>query len=992
MRIILSEILFLLFLFLGYTTKQNAVHAEISANKYLFTEGEKPTKKTPFNEVEKFPWADSVLASLSLEEKLGQLFMVAAYSNKDASHEAELKSLIKNQNLGGLIFFQGGPGRQAHMCNRLQAASKIPMLIGMDAEWGLDMRLDSTIGYPREMTLGALSDQDLIYQMGAQVAQQCKDMGVHVNFAPVIDVNNNPNNPVINSRAFGEDVERVTNGGLQYMKGMQDNGVMACAKHFPGHGDTDSDSHKTLPIVNHTKERLNALELVPFKKLFNKGVASVMVAHLYIPKLDNTPNRASTLSPEIVTKLLKEELNYKGLIFTDALNMNGVAKYYGPGEVDALAFAAGNDVLLFAEDVPKAISLIKTEIDSGNIAIERVNESCLKILQYKEWCGLNKYKPINTKGLYERLNKSSYTLLNKQLKANAITVAKDNGLLPLNTQTKRTALIDVGGNTQSVFAQNIAAYGSIDILPLSSDGTKLPTFMQALDIYDQIIISVTETNNSVRRNFGLANDDVAFINKLAKRKDIVLMHFGNPYALSKINSNALQAIVVGYQDDETTQQVGAEAIMGKRLLSGILPVSISQFLPAGTQIIKRPNTDVFYDENLAMADSKAWQKVDSLIDLGLAKKAYPGCQVLALKNGKIIYERNVGRFTYDENSPKVTPASIYDLASLTKVLSTTLSAMKLYDDGKLELTKTFGDYLSWLPAESAVAKVKIQDAMLHQSGLPGWIPFYKEINEHPEWEGYLVSKTQTDAFSIPVSAHYFASPSLRDTLFKRIADVSLGRKEYKYSDLGFYLLKEVIETITNTPINKFVADNFYRKMSLGTLGYLPLERYTVDEIAPTEYDTYWRNELVHGYVHDQGAALLGGVGGHAGLFGNAIDVAAIMQMLLNGGTFAGETLLKSSTIKLFTQTVEKPSENRRGLGFDKPVRDGGPGPTFKGISFKSFGHSGFTGTLAWADPETEIVYVFLSNRVYPTAENKKLIKMNLRSDIHETLYRVLQGK
>jgi len=993
MRIILSELLILFFLFAGYATKQNTVHAENTLQVRKEFPVQKAPNKKPFSQYKSFPWADSVLASLSLDQKLGQLFMVAAYSNKDQAHEDFLKNLITEYHLGGLIYFQGGPGRQALMCNRLQAAASVPLLIGMDAEWGLDMRLDSTIGYPRQMTLGAVQDQALLYQMGEQLAQQCKDLGVHVNFAPVIDVNNNPKNPVINSRSFGENVERVTEGGLQYMLGMQHNGVMACAKHFPGHGDTDSDSHKTLPIVNKSRENLDALELIPFKKLFKEDVASVMVAHLYIPKLDNTANQASTLSEEIVSNLLKEELGFKGLIFTDALNMKGVSKYYEPGVVDAKAFLAGNDVLLFSEDVPKAIEIIKAEIELGNISLERVDESCRKILRYKEWCGLDAYKPISTKNLYKRLNKPAYQILDKQLRANAISVLRNEDMLPFTIASKKTALVDVTANSGSMFSKTLRSFSAVEELPLSVDSKNLSEFWQLIDKYDQFVISVTETNNSVRKNFGLSSENIAFINKLASRKDVFLVHFGNPYALSQINSDKLKGIIVAYQDDEVTQKTCAEGMVGKRMLSGILPVSINEFLPAGTQIIKRPNSDIYYDDDALLADSKMWQKVDSLVDLGVEKMAYPGCQVLALKNGKILYERNVGRYTYDKSSPSVNASSVYDLASLTKVLSTTISVMKLYDEGKLDINATFGTYLSWLPKNSEVAQIKLKDALLHQAGLPGWIPFYKEIKEHPEWQGVLVSEHQSAETPVAVSAHYFAAESMRDTLFKRIANIKLSqRKEYKYSDIGFYLLKETVEAISKQGINTFVAERFYTPMGLGTIGYLPLERFALDEIAPTEYDTYWRNELIQGYVHDQGAALLGGVSGHAGLFGNAIDVAAIMQMLLNGGSFNGENYLKASTVNLFTQIIENPTKNRRGLGFDKPVRDGGPGPSFKGISFKSFGHSGFTGTLTWADPETNIVYVFLSNRVYPTAENTKLVKMNLRSDIHKALYQVLNGK
>jgi len=395
-------------------------------------------------------WVDSVFDSMSEEERLGQLFMVAAYSNRDEKHSEELEKLIREYNIGGLIFFQGGPVRQAILTNRYQAKAKVPLLIAIDGEWGLKMRLDSTMAFPKQMTLGAVQDDAYIYAMGKEVARQCKRLGIHVNFAPVIDVNSNPANPVIGVRSFGEDKFKVAEKGIAYMKGMQDNGVIACAKHFPGHGDTETDSHLTLPVITHTKERLNDVELYPFRELIKDSVFSIMVAHMHVPAYDSTTNMATTLSKSVVTDLLKNELQFKGLIFTDALNMKGVSSFFKPGEVDVLALLAGNDVLLYAEDVPTAIRKIHKAIKENKITWAEVDERVKKILTAKFWAGLDSLKPIELHNLYEDLNSSEAKALRQDIYEKALTIVRnDDNLIPIRIlDTTTFASITIGVPSQ----------------------------------------------------------------------------------------------------------------------------------------------------------------------------------------------------------------------------------------------------------------------------------------------------------------------------------------------------------------------------------------------------------------------------------------------------------------------------------------------------------------------------------------------------------------
>lgn len=942
-------------------------------------------------------WADSVMATLSLEERIGQLFMVAAYSNKGADHEANLKSLVEDHKIGGLIFFQGGPLRQAHITNRLQAAADVPLWIGMDAEWGLAMRLDSTIKYPRQMTMGALENDTLIYKMGQELAGQMKRLGVHVNFAPVVDVNNNPANPVINSRSFGEGKENVTEKSLAYMRGMQSNGVLANAKHFPGHGDTDTDSHHALPVINHSAERLRDIELFPYKTLFENGLASVMVAHLSVPALDSTDNRASTLSPEIVTDLLKDEYGFDGLVFTDALNMQGVAQFYEPGEVDLLAAKAGNDVLLFAEDVPKAVDRIKAAIESGEYTEEELNTSVKKILQAKAWLGLPKAKPIAIEDLYKDLNKPSYLFTKKKIAEGAITLVQNkNEIIPLKLSSSGSiGLLHIGNDGQA-FEEQLSAYCEFSKLRLPSAPNPGQAVMakDSLSRHKTIVVCVSGTSNRPSRNFGLSNEAIQLIESLGADHRVVLAHMGNPYALAKLNHpERISAILVGYQDDPYLMRAAAQAIMGGIPITGKLPVSVGNLFPAQTGLRISENSRLHYSNPMEMGlGDNAFDEIDKIAREGISKRAYPGAQILVAKDGHVVYNKNFGYHTYEDGNP-VESSDIYDIASITKIAATTISLMKLDDEGLFDLDLPVAHYLDYIPTNSPYAELTSRQMLAHMAGLKPWIPFYTETlaDGVPRWDIY--SQAKSDAYGIQVSREMFIKSSFSDSLRSRILMEPLRKdKEYKYSDLGYYFMMDIVAKLSGKTLDEFAADNFYRPMGLPTIGYHPLHRFDKERVVPTEYDTYFRMHLVHGYVHDPGAAMLGGVGGHAGVFSNAQDLAAIMQMLLNKGTYGGERYLSEEVVAEYTKCQfckDEMDENRRGAGFDKPVIPDGPGPTCKCVSFDSFGHSGFTGTIAWADPVENIVYIFLSNRVYPSAVNNKLAKMDIRTRIQEEIYKVL---
>lgn len=943
------------------------------------------------------PWADSVLTTLSLEEKIGQLFMVAAYSNRDAAHEAELNGMISQNHIGGLIFFQGGPGREIAMYNRLQAKSALPLWVGMDAEWGLGMRLDSTMKFPRQLTLGAIEDDSLIYEMGAEIGRQGRRIGVHVNFAPVVDINNNPKNPVINSRSFGENKLWVTRKALAYMDGMESVRMMANAKHFPGHGDTGTDSHHTLPVVNHSKSHLENIELYPYKKLIDEGLSSVMVAHLSVPALDSAENRASTLSPEIVTGLLKDELHFRGLVFTDALNMKGVSKYFEPGEVDLMALEAGNDVLLFAEDVPTAVAKIKLAIENGDYSEDQLDLSVLKILQAKEWVGLDKNRFVDPKNATKDINSANALFLKRKLCEAAITVVKNKKkVMPLKELGNRgITVVSVGGPGVS-FYNRLTKHVSAVHVKLSATPTpkELAQLSSQIDSTQLVIFNIEGTNNRPSKNFGLTSGAISIIEKTALTNQTILVHMGNPYALEKLTSiDHIEGVVIGYQDDPFLSVAAADVLVGALPASGKLPVSIGDFFPAQTGILLSDVMRLDYTgpEGIGLR-ADAFYEIDSIAELGIKKKAYPGAQVLVAKSGKVVYNKAFGYHTYENKSPVLTD-DIYDLASITKVAATTISLMKLQDMGKFNLDAPMKKYFPEIEKDSPYAQLTSREMLAHVAGLKPWIPFYIETVTDKTPNPEIYSKSPEGSKTRQVSLNLYIDTVYSDSMLYKILQTPLrNNKDYKYSDLGYYFMREIIQRQSGMSVDEFAATYFYRPLGMRSTGYLPLASFDKDRIVPTEYDTYFRNELVSGTVHDPGAAMQGGVGGHAGLFSNAEDLAILMQMLLNGGTYGDAEYLKSKTIEEYTACQfceDELDEKRRGAGFDKPVIPDGPGPTCKCVSFDSFGHSGFTGTIVWADPVEEIIYVFLSNRVYPSAENNKLAKMDIRTDIQEVIYSVL---
>ena len=942
-----------------------------------------------FQEVDSV-WVDSILNTLSLEQKIGQLFMVAAYSNKGEKHLMEIEELIKKHHIGGLMFMQGGPIRQLRLTNHYQSISQTPLMIAQDAEWGVSMRIDSTQRFPWQMTLGALQDDSLIYEMGREVARQCRRLGVHINFAPVVDINSNPNNPIINNRSFGENTEKVAHKSLMYMNGLQESGVMACAKHFPGHGDTDADSHKTLPTILHDKKRLDSVELVPFKRLIKNGLGSVMVAHLHIPSLDKTDSLAATLSKKVVNKLLKKKLHFQGLVFTDALNMKGVSQYYEPGEVDLMALLAGNDVLLFSQDVPKAIDKIKKAIQKKQITEEEISKRCRKILLAKRWFGLHQYTPINEENLLDDLNTENGQHLISHQFEKAITLLQNNrSIIPLKSlDTLQIALVSIGENSVE-FERIVSKYTSCKVFHLSEQNTEeeRAKLLNQLLPYNLVIASVHKSNQHAWKSYHIHRDTDIFLQTLALQSTLVLSVFANPYSLSDLlMTYPLDGLIMAYQNSPQAQRAAAQLIFGGIGANATLPVSNVHF-KQGHGLTSSP-IRLKYGSPLELGmNTQLLPKVDSIVMDAIAREAMPGCQIIAIKDKVVFYDKSFGHHTYNKKKP-VKETDLYDLASLTKILATVPMLMRLKDDQQLDLDDPLSHYIT-LPDTSDKKELIIREILAHQSGLAAWIPFYLQtMEEDNQLRDTLYSNTKSDLFSIEVASNIFLHNQYADSILHQIIQSPLKEKTYRYSDLGFYLFKEIIEDRFSESIDQLVSTYFYSPLGMTTTGYLPLDRFDTSDIVPTEFDYYFRSQLLQGHVHDMGAAMLGGVGGHAGLFSNANDVAKFMQMLLQKGRYGQRQFFDASTVDYFTTCQYCELDNRRGAGFDKAAlenQEGGPACDCN-PSKNAFGHTGFTGTMAWVDPDEQLVYVFLSNRIHPTSENKKLLELDVRTQIMDVFY------
>lgn len=939
-------------------------------------------------------WVDSVFQHLTVKQKIAQLIMIRAHSDKGADHIAQVEELIKKYEVGGLCFFQGTPAKQISLINQYQGISKIPLLVGIDGEWSLGMRLKETMSFPRALMLGAIQNNDLIYKMGREIGMQMKRVGVHVNFAPVADVNNNAANPVINTRSFGENRENVTQKCIAYMKGMQDEGILACAKHFPGHGDTNVDSHYDLPIIPHNRSRLDSIELYPFHALAKQGIASFMVGHLNVPALDDRPNRPSTLSKSMITGIAREQMSFDGLIFTDALEMKGVTKHFEKGQTEAEAILAGNDVLLLPEDVLAAITTIEKYLTEGIIDTARIDASVKRVLSAKYKVGLHTFKPLSLEGIYKDLHRPSALTNRSQLIKEAITLVKnEKNFLPISRiDTLSLASLSIGAEYMTPFQKRLISYGKMESFQVGKEISpeQQTTLLAKLSTKECVIVGLHDVNAFSAKNFGFTQSELSFLKRLNEKTKLILVVFGSPYSL--IHFENIPVLISAYEGDSLTQDLAAQALFGVFALKGKLPVSITKNILFGDGIITKGSMRMGYSSpEIHRMSTDTLGHIKKIIQQAIEVGATPGGVVLVAKNGDIVYEEAFGNHDYTNNKP-VEIDDIYDLASITKVAATTLAIMRMQEQGLINIEKPLSLYLPAL-LETNKKDMTVADIMAHRAGLQNWIPFFERTltSKKPLIlnENYYQTKLSS-AFSITVTESIYLRTDFRDSLLNDIYISALDKpNRYQYSDLGFYLLAEMVKVTTGKFLDEYVMEHFYDPLGLSSTGFNPWKWADLGRVAPTEVDNYFRGQKLHGYVHDMGSAMLGGVSGHAGLFSNAHDLAVLLQVMLFKGEYGGITFFKPETIQKFTS--HHPKSIRRGIGWDMQQPNTPTTHMSSKASYQTFGHTGFTGPVIWSDPKEDLIFIFLSNRTFPTMRNGLLTRLYTRRLLHGMVYKSIQA-
>ncbi|MCU0458688.1 MAG: serine hydrolase [Bacteroidales bacterium] len=965
---------------------------------------------------------DSILNTMTIREMIAQLIWIPAWADEKGGNYRQVEELVEKYGIGGVIFFEGSRDLQVDFTKRISKVSRIPLIIAQDAEWGTGMRLKEIEDFPYQMTLGALQNDSLIYRMGAAVAWQCRDIGVNLNLAPVADVNNNPLNPVINYRSFGEDPERVADKAVMYMKGLQDNGIIACAKHFPGHGDTDTDSHTGMPVISGDRQRFDEVELVPFRRLADEGIGAVMTAHISVPGLEKS-GLPATFSRKVVTGLLRQEARFRGLILTDAMNMAGATLTYPSGIADAEAFMAGNDIIEYSTDPIRAIDEIASRVEKGEIAVSEVTGRCRKLLEAKLWleslktgtgdtgepsdgtrtAGITTSELTRTTGITTSeltrtagIPASEHPALIRDLYAGAMTLIENNdNLIPLGRLDRmRIATVSVNRLAMTEFQRMTDRYTNADhyfIDPSNEQGARF--VMSKLKDYDVVIAGFCSLEQKPAGLYGVTPALNSLFRQIAALDRAAVIWFGNPYGIARLDmSEKPAAFLVGYQDNYYSHQAAVQVLFGAIGASGRLPVTVSEAYPLGTGIKTPGNIRLQYGfpENAGFSSEKLVARVDSIVKEGFDSLAFPGCQVLIARKGIVVMNKCYGFHLYD-STEAVSENDLWDLASVTKVTAATPSLMLLNDRGVFDPDRTLGHYLPWFRF-SDKGDLILREMLAHQSGLRSWIPFWRNTLENDStFRRGIFSDYTNRKFALPVTdSMYMNRHYLRD-MFKEIRDSPLGEKKYVYSDLTFILAAEIIESLTDSTIDKFAPENIYRPIGAFNITYKPLEKYPRERVVPTEFDSLFRRQLLRGTVHDEGTAMLGGISGHAGLFATGNDLLKVVEMYRRGGEYGGVRVLSSDVLKEYTRVQYPENENRRALGFDKPLLGNDTIPPEEAYpchsaSPSSFGHSGFTGTFIWVDPEEEISYVFVSNRVYPTRNNNQLSGLSIRGRILQAVY------
>lgn len=895
-------------------------------------------------------WAADQLAGLSLEQKVSQLFSVPAYGRYTSMDDPEVRALVdlvEHFGAGGIIFFQGEPYAQAVLANTLQEHAAIPLLVSQDMEWGAGMRVEGATTFPRTMAIGATRDPELAYAAGWVTATEARALGVRHVFAPVADVNNNPLNPIINVRSFSEDPALVAEMVNAFVRGVQDAGAIATIKHFPGHGDTATDSHADLPILPFGAGRLDTLELVPFRAAIASGVKSIMTGHLALPRIEPDSTVPASLSPRVSTDLLRGTLGFEGLVVTDALNMSGVTKNFETGDIAVRALLAGADMLLMSEDPWTARSAILNAVREGRITEARIDESVMRVLRAKEWLGLQDSRLVDVEQVSRQVGTVENRVVSEHIARESLTLLRnEGGLLPFVGEPRRILTVTLSDSDDEEIGQfftgQLRMFGGRNVITArtitpGAGQDQIVAVLNEVSRHDVVVIPAFVYVRAWTGRISLAPEQQELIGQIVRSgKPVVLISFGNPYIVTGIELP--DSYLAAYSGSEASQKAVAQALFGKSPVHGRLPIAIPGLYAFGQgmdleQVVPRQG----YPEEIGMS-GQAIGRIDSLMIAAIDSGAFPGAALAVGRGDVIVKLGGYGYHTY-EGGAEVTPESVFDLASLTKVIATTTAAMKLYEEGRLDLDAPVARYL---PAfrQNGKERTTVRQLLTHTSGL------------------------------IPFRAFHTEGITSRDEVIEAIMAEPLVYKpdtESRYSDLGLIALALAIERITGRTFGSYVRGEIFEPLGMQSTGFRAVG-VTDSMIVPTEYDATFRKRLVQGEVHDETAWILGGTAGHAGLFSTAEDLARFAYMLANGGQFGGQQFLKTETIRLFTTPFD-PELHTRALGWDTRSPEGySSAGTYFGP--RSFGHTGFTGTSIWIDPDQRLFAVLLTNRVYPTRDNQ----------------------
>lgn len=940
-------------------------------------------------------WVNNTLSKMTVEEKIGQLLIVGAFSSGKYENAAYVEKLIKKYHVGGVLFFKGEPVKQVKLTNKFQSISKIPLLISMDTESGVSMRLSKSQKLPLQMIVAATGNLGNAYHISSIIAKECKRIGVHMSYSPVLDVNVNAHNKVIGMRSFGGNQEEVTKYSISSLEGYLNNGVLACAKHFPGHGGSNKDSHITLPKITTSAKNIEAVDLYPYRKLIEKKLPAIMVGHLEVPALEKK-KIPSSLSYKIIQKLLRNKMKFNGLVISDALNMGGVKKSGSNVDVNIKAFKAGNDMLTYPLDIPKTVAKFKSELKKGKISYARLDESVRRILMVKYWAGLGDYHKISTQNLIRDLNPGKTIAYINKITRESITLIKNkNNTLPIIDVEKPIANITFGADNFHELQNRLNDYTVVKNFVVGK--SNFEDIRKKTKSYKKIIISV---DNPFRKKRGSRKEYKKLISNmqkqitiLSKNKDVILNYMGNPYLLYEFGKDTnFDAILISYQRNEISQQFVAATIFGANSPTGILPVNISDKYKIKTSLTYNDISRLSYSvPELEGMDSNTLRYIDSLMKDVIKDKVTPGAQILIAKNGKIVYNKSFGYKTYKKEN-KIKNSYLYDVSSITKILASVPMMMKMKERGDIDLDTPIEKYLPELKKTNK-AKMTLRKMMADNTNLMRWNTYYKKtLNKNGTPSKKYYKFNYDNEHTIKVSDNLYLQKDVINDIYKDVINSPLKpNTKHKSGSLPYYFLKKIVEKKEKyNTFSKIIERTLYEPMGINRIIYKPKNKFSKKEIVPSEITKDFRNRTLYGEVNDLETAMQGGVSGHSGIFANSYSVAVMMQMYLQGGYYGGKRYFKESTVREFTKCQYCYNGNRRGIGFDKPQLSGA-GPAYSGVSFLSFGQTGYTGTMAWADPDKKLVYIFLSNRTYPESKNNKLVKQNVRTEIQKIIYKSIKN-